>query len=214
MLIVHHLGMSQSDRIVWLCEELGLPYELRRYERDPVTYAAPPEYKALHPFGTAPVITDGDLVLGESSAIVEYLCRIHGGGRLLVEPGDPEYANFLFWFHFANGSILPATMMEMAAVMFEVDPAKAAAHPAGSSRTDKAYAMANVRLGEADFFAGDAFSAADIMMVFTLTMMRRFSPRDMAPYPHIRAYLQRIAARPALQRGIAKADPDLPFLVD
>ncbi|RYD84636.1 MAG: glutathione S-transferase family protein [Sphingomonadales bacterium] len=214
MLIVHHLGVSQSDRIVWLCEELELPYELRRYDRDPVTMAAPPEYKALHPFGTAPVITDGDLVLGESTAIVEYLCRTYAGGRLLVGPDDPEYANFLFWFHFANGSILPAVMMEMAAVMFGVEPAKAAAHPAGSSRTDKAYAMADIRLGEADYFAGDALSAADIMMVFTLTTMRRFAARDIAPYPNIHTYLKRIGARAAYRRAMEKADPGVPLMLD
>ena len=213
MLTVHHLGMSQSDRIVWLCEELGLAYELKRYERDPVTRAAPPEYKALHPFGTAPVIEDGDLVLAESSAIVEYLCRVHGGGRLLRGPEHPDYADFLFWFHFANGSVLPAAMMDMAPMLLGVDPALAKRQAMGD-RSDKAFAMAETRLGEADYFGGDALSAADIMMFFTLTTMRRFTGRDIAPYPNIRAYIQRVSARPALQRAMAKAEPDLPLLVD
>ena len=213
MLIVHHLGLSQSDRIVWLCEELGLPYELRRYDRDPTTRAAPPEYKALHPFGTAPVIQDGTLTLAESGAIIEYLCRKHGDGRLLLGPDHPEYANFLFWFHFANGSVLPAVMMEMAAVWLGVEPDAARAHPTGS-RTDKAFAMAEIRLGEAPWFGGDELSAADIMMLFTLTTMRRFAPRDMTRYPNIRAYLKRVGARPAYARAMEKADPGVALLID
>ncbi len=213
MLIVHHLGLSQSDRIVWLCEELGLPYELRRYDRDAKTKAAPPEYKALHPFGTAPVIEDGELVLAESGAIVEYLCRKYAGGRMLIGPDHPEYANFLFWFHFANGSILPAVMMEMAAVWLGIEPDAAKAKPTGS-RTDKAFAMAEERLGAVPWFAGAGISAADIMMLFTLTTMRRFAPRDMARYPNIRAYLKRVGARPAYRRAMEKADPGVPLLVD
>src|SRR5437762_12649699 len=97
MLTVHHLGRSQSERIVTLCEELGIEYELKRYDRDPVTRLAPPEYKALHPIGTAPVITDGDRVLGESGAIIEYIIAKHGGGRLARQAGHPEFANYLYW---------------------------------------------------------------------------------------------------------------------
>jgi glutathione S-transferase len=213
MLVIHHLGVSQSDRIVWLCEELGLPYELRRYDRDP-TGSAPPEYKALHPFGTAPVIEDDGLVLGESAAIIEYLCRTRDGGRLFLGPDDPEFSNFLFWFHFANGSALPAGLIELVLARFGGESAAAENRPVGRSRMDKMFAMAEARLGEVPFFAGAALSAADIMMLFSLTTMRRFVPRDIAPYPNIKAYLQRIGARPALQRAMAKADPDLPLLVD
>ena len=114
MLTVHHLGNSQSERIVWLCEELALPYELIRYEREP-TMAAPPEYKALHPLGTAPIISDGELVLAETMAIVEYICRKLADERLLLGPEHPDFAQFLFWYHFANGSMMPAFMMDMAA---------------------------------------------------------------------------------------------------
>ena len=113
MLVVHHLGVSQSDRIVWLCEELGVPYELVRYERDPRTRLAPASYRALTPFGTAPVITDGDLVLGESGAIVEYVIETYGEGRLKIRPGDPSWADYVFWFHFANGSLMPAAVLEL-----------------------------------------------------------------------------------------------------
>ena len=105
MLTVHHLGKSQSERIVWLCEELGIPYELKRYARDSVTMLAPPDYKALHPIGSAPVITDGDLVLAESGAIVDYIMAKYGDGRLALRPDHPDFAQFLYWFHFANGTL-------------------------------------------------------------------------------------------------------------
>src|SRR3954464_5255284 len=104
MLTVHHLGRSQSERIVWLCEELGLDYELKRYERDPVTRLAPPQYKALHPIGTAPVITDGELVLAESGAVIEYILTRYGGGRLSRQPGHPDFANYLYWLHFPTAT--------------------------------------------------------------------------------------------------------------
>src|SRR5277367_396239 len=107
MLTIHHLGHSQSERIVWLCEELGVPYALKLYKRDAVTMLSPPELRALHPMGTAPVITEGDLVLGESGAIVEYIIHKHGGGRLALGPDHPDYASYLYWFHFANGNLQP-----------------------------------------------------------------------------------------------------------
>jgi glutathione S-transferase len=214
MLKVHHLGISQSDRIVWLCEELGLPYELVRYERDPVSRFAPPAYRALHPFGTAPVITDGELVLGESAAIIEYLCRKYANGRLLVGPESPGFPQFLFWFHFANGSLMPAAMTSFVAQMLGTGAARNATVDALNERLERAYALVETRLADAPWFAGDEFSAADIMMMFPLSTMRLFAPRDIAPYPHLRAYLQRVAARPAFQRALAKADPGLPAKID
>ena len=105
MLTVHHLGKSQSERIVWLCEELEIPYELKCYTRDPVTMLAPPDYKALHPIGAAPVITDGDLVLAESGAVVDYIIAKYGNGRLALAPDHPDFAHYLYWFHFANGTL-------------------------------------------------------------------------------------------------------------
>ncbi len=207
MLTVHHLGVSQSDRIVWLCEELEIPYTLVRYDRDPVSRMAPPEYKALHPFGTAPVITDGDLVLGESGAIIEYIIGKYGDGRLTVKPDSPDYANYLFWFHFANASMMPSAMIDVIFTMLGVDDNSLGA--ALRVRGDRAFEMVEKRLGESPYFAGDAFTAADIIMLFPLTTMRVFAPRDLAPYPNIRAYLGRIGARPAFQRAVQKADPDL-----
>ena len=206
MLVVHHLGISQSDRIVWLCEELGLEYELIRYERDPVTRLAPASYRALHPSGTAPVITDGDLVLAESGAIVEYIARRYGGGRLFVSPDQANFADFLYWFHFANGSMMPAAIIPLVAQMAGGGGDVATAF---SERLDRNYAMLEERLGAVSWLAGNDFTAADIMIAFPLTTMRLFAPRDLAPYPNIIAYLARLAARPAFQRAMEKADPGL-----
>ena len=108
MLTIHHLGKSQSERVIWLCEELAVPYELKRYERDPVTILAPPEFKALHPMGAAPVITDGPLVLAESGAVIDYIIAKHGDGHLALGPDHPDFADYLYWFHFANSSLQPS----------------------------------------------------------------------------------------------------------
>ncbi len=110
MLTVHHLGISQSDRIVWLCEELAIPYGLVRYERDPVTRLAPANYKALHPTGTAPVVTDDGLTLGESGAIIDYIVAKHGGGRLTLSADHPDFARYFYWYHFAGSSLMPSMM--------------------------------------------------------------------------------------------------------
>ena len=212
MLTVHHLGISQSVRIVWLCEELGLDYELKRYDRDPTTRLAPSEYRQLHPIGTAPVIEDGDLTLGESGAIMEYILGKYGNGRLVVRPDAPDYADYLYWFHFANGSMMPAVMMQLLGKMAAGDGQSEAANRLGG-RLDRAYALVEQRLSEAEYFAGATFTAADIIMLFPLTTMRVFAPRDLAPYPNIRVYLQRIGLRSAYRRAMAKADPDLPPLL-
>ena len=207
MLTVHHLGISQSDRIVWLCEELGIPYELKKYDRDPVSRLAPAAYKALHPCETAPVITDGDLVLGESGAIADYVIAKYGAGRLALKPDHPNYPEYLYWLHFANGSFMPAGMTDL--VLGILGMSEQEAVKPLRARGDRAYAMAEQRLGEATWFAGDEFTAADIMMLFPLTTMRVFAPRDLAAYPNIRAYLARIGERPAFQRAARKGDPDL-----
>ncbi|KJV10278.1 glutathione S-transferase [Elstera litoralis] len=205
MLVVHHLGISQSDRIVWLCEELEIPYVLKRYDRDPKTRLAPAEYRALTPFGTAPVISDGALVLGESAAIIEYIAQAYGEGRFIVRHGALNYPDFLYWFHFANGSFMPAALIDSMARRIGGENGVMTALQA---RLDRAYDQIEARLATVPFLAGDAFTAADIMTLFPLTTMRVFTPRDIGPYPYIRAYLQRIAARPAFQRAMQKADPD------
>ena len=212
MLTVHHLGKSQSERIVWLCEELGIPYELKRYQRDPVTILAPPEFKALHPIGAAPVITEGDLVLAESGAIIEYILAKHGDGRLALAPSHPNFADYLYWFHFTNGTLQPAMGRNMILRRLnppEDDPTLLAT----KGRLDRAFGFVETRLGQAEYLAGGEFTAADIMIVFSLTTMRYFMPVDLAPYPNIRSYLQRIAAREAYQRAMRKGDPDMPLLL-
>lgn len=205
MLTVHHLGISQSDRIVWLCEELEIPYTLVRYDRDPQTRMAPDAYKALHPAGTAPVIEDGDVRMAESGAIVEYIIHRHGGGRLAVAPDGADYPDYLFWLHFANASMMTGSMIDLILAMTGGTATPGA--QALRARGERAFAMVEDRLGKAAYFAGEAFSAADIMMLFPLTTMRVFAPRDLSPYPAIRAYLSRIGERPAFLRATAKADP-------
>jgi glutathione S-transferase len=208
VLTVHHLGVSQSERIVWLCEELEIPYTLLRYERDPDTRLAPPNYKALHPFGTAPVVTDGSFVLGESGAIIDYVIAKHGGGRLSVAPESPAFADYLYWFHFANGSMMPTTIIDIIITMVGGPHDNFTLH-ALRDRVGRAFDLIDKRLGEADYLAGSEFTAADIMMLFPLTTARMFAPRDLTPYRNIRGYLTRIGARRAYRRAMKKAEPDL-----
>jgi glutathione S-transferase len=211
MLIVHHLGQSQSERIVWLCEELEIPYTLNVYCRDPVTRLAPSVYKTLHPMGIAPVITDDNLVLAESGAIVEYLLAKYGNGRLSLAPSNPNFATYLFWLHFANGTLMPSesfAMLSSPSMGFDISPE----HPllaTFQARTDRAYAMLEQHLGKTKYLAGTELTAADIMMVFPLTTMRLFTGRNLAAYPSIREYLSRIGARPAYRAAVTKGDPDL-----
>jgi glutathione S-transferase len=213
VLTVHHLGRSQSERIVWLCEELGLDYELKRYERDPVTRLAPPEYKALHPIGTAPVITDGKLVLGESGAIIEYIIARHAGGRLARSEGHAQFADYLYWLHFANASF--QALLHRTLVARRLEPAPEHRVLADlQKRLERALDYLNRRLGDADYLAGSELTAADIMIVFSLTTMRSFTPYDVKPYQHILAYLQRIAAREAYQRAMRKGDPGMTLLLE
>jgi glutathione S-transferase len=206
MLTVHHLGISQSERIVWLCEELGLDYELKLYKRRADNRLAPDEYKALHPMGIAPVITDGDLVLGESGAICDYICGRYGGGPLAPGPDDPDFADHLFWFHWSNGTFMTTLMMQL------VLSAGGEGNPAAvfvSDRSRRGWAMAEARLGEAPFFGGRNLTTADIMLVYCFTTSRAFRGTSLEGYPNLRAYLQRIGARPAYQRAMAKAEPDM-----
>ena len=213
MLTVHHLGRSQSERIVWLCEELLLDYELKRYGRDPATRLAPPEYKALHPIGTAPVVTDGGLVLGESGAIIEYIIAKYGGGRLARQAGHPEFADYLYWFHYANASLQALLHRTLVARRLEPPPDHRVLLDL-QARLGRALDFLNRRLGEADYLAGSELTAADIMIVFSLTTMRTFTSYDLKPYPHIIAYLRRIGAREAYQRAMRKGDPGMALVLD
>ena len=213
MLTIHHLGKSQSERIIWLCEELGVPYALQHHVRDPVTRLSPPALKALHPMGAAPVITDGDLVLAESGAIIDYILATQGNGELVLSPNDPDFAQYLYWLHFANGNLQPNMGRNM--ILRRLDlPADNPVLLATRARLTLALSLMDKRLGQARFLAGDQFSVADIMTVFSLTTMRIFMPLDLAPYAHIQAYLKRIGERPAYQRAMRKGDPDLVPMLD
>ncbi|WP_288483960.1 glutathione S-transferase [uncultured Novosphingobium sp.] len=203
MLTVHHLGQSQSERIVWLCEELELDYELKRYERRADNHLAPDEYKALHPMGIAPVITDGDLVLGESGAICDYIVTRHGQGKLVPAPDHPDFADHLFWFHWANGTFMATAMMQLV-LGFTDSVGKI---PFVADRDRRGWEMVETRLGEAPFFGGQALTTADIMMGYALTTGRGFRQTSIDGFPNLKAYLQRIGERPAYQRAMAKAEP-------
>ena len=206
MLTIHHLTTSQSERVVWLCEELGLDYQLVRHERMPDTRVAPPALREMTPMGTGPVMKDGDIVMSESGAIVEYIIHKHGGGRLALPPSHPDYAQYLFWFHFANASLQTVIGRNMVVKRLEVPEENAFA--AGTrGRLDRALAAFDARVGSNEWLAGREFTAADIMSVFSLTTMRIFLPIDLSPYPNILAYLQRVGARPAYQRAMKKGDP-------
>jgi glutathione S-transferase len=205
MLTVHHLRISQSERIVWLCEELGLDYELKLYSRRSDNNLAPDEYKALSPMGIAPVITDGGLTLGESGAICEYIDRTYGDARLSPGPGHSDFADHLFWFHFSNGTFMTNGMMALVAGRMG-----AAEMPEFvADRVAKAWQLTEARLGEAEFFGGSQLTTADIMMGFNLTTSRMFGGADLGAFPNVAAYLQRIGQRPAYLRAMEKCEPGM-----
>ena len=204
VLTVHHLGRSQSERIVWLCEELGLDYELRVYDRSPLL--APPELKKLHPLETAPVITDGDVTLGESGAIMEYILVKYGKGRLVVGPAEDNYADYLYWLHFANGTLQLSVSRNMFMRMAQL-PADNQVVMAVVSRREHAVRLINERLHGNEWLAGPEFTAADIMNVVSLTTMRLFMPYSLESYPNVVAYLKRVGAREGYKRAMAKGDP-------
>jgi glutathione S-transferase len=206
MLTVHHLGMSQSERIVWLCEELELDYTLKRYERRADNRLAPDDYKALSPMGVAPVITDGDPVLGESAAICDYICARYGDGRLVPATDDPDFADHLFWFHWSNGTFMATGMMELVLGL----AAPGVDIPFVRERSERGWAMVEQRLREAPYFGGAILTTADIMMGYALTTGRRMRGTKIDGMPNLQAYLQRIGERPAYQRAMAKAEPGTP----
>ena len=205
MITIHHLTRSRSERIVWLMEELGLEYQVQFFRREP-NGAAPAAMRDIHPIGKAPIVTDGETVLAESGAIVEYIVRRHGGGRLAVPPDSPDYPRYIYWLHFAEGSLM--TLMLINLVLSRVpEAAESAVKARQLDRLAKMLAFVDGELAGRSHFAGD-FSAADIMMVFPFTTLRHFFDYDFSPYANIDGYLRRIAERPAYQRAMAKAGPD------
>lgn len=210
MLLIHHLQRGQSERIGWLCEELGIPYELKLYQRSPIF--SPPELVALTPLGAAPVITDdtfnpsNPLVLAESAAIVDYIIHKHGDGRLALPPSHKDYADYLYWFHFSNGNLQPALLRAVNFRALKLDPD----HPSQKSmdvRLKKVLDHFNDRLTQVPWLAGEDFTAADIMSVFSFSTMRLFFPMDLAGYDGILAWLERVGKRQAYRAAMEKGDP-------
>ncbi len=206
MITIHHLGVSQSDRVVWLMEELGLPYRLKWYERK-ANRLMPEEYLKLHPMATAPVIEDGDTVLTESAVILEYICHRYAGGRLTVRPEQPNYYDYLFWMHWNNATLgLRFTRSVLAAGAS--GPVADTMNELVRRREAQAYGYLNRRLGEAPYLAGEEFTCADIMSVFRLTTAILFGSRRIDDLPKVVAYVKRIEARPAYAKAMAIAGPD------
>jgi glutathione S-transferase len=212
MITVHHLENSRSHRIVWLLEELGVPYEIKRYARDPKTSLAPPELLAVHPLGKSPVITDGDLTIAESGAIVEYLVDRYGKGALIPPPGTPERLRYTYWLHFAEGTAMPYLVMKLVFNRIERGPMPFFARPIARAITRKVkggfidpnleriVAYIEAELARAEWFAGDAFTAADIQM----SMPVEAATARVGARPAMARFLERIHARPAYRRAIEK----------
>ncbi|WP_339847329.1 glutathione S-transferase [uncultured Halopseudomonas sp.] len=215
MITVHHLANSRSQRILWLLEELGLEYEVKRYERDPETSLAPPELKKIHPLGKSPVITDGDLVVAESGVIIEYLVDKYGNGKLAPEPGTPERLQYTYWLHYAEGSAMMPLLLKL--VFNKVENAKmpffAKPFAKGISKNVRSsfiepqirqhldYMEAEV--AKTGYFVGDQLTAADIQLSFPLEAAAARGGLDQT-WPNLMAFLERIHGMPSYKRALER----------
>ena len=218
MITVHHLNNSRSQRVLWLLEELGQPYEIVRYERDPATMLAPPSLKAIHPLGKSPVVTVDGLTLAESGAILETLTERSGNGRLAPAPGTAEAARYRYWLHYAEGSAMPPLLLKLVFDRIEKSKMPFFVKPIAKGIADKAKTsfiapqlkthldFMEGELGKSLWFAGEEFSAADIQMSFAVEAARARGGLD-ATRPRLMAYLDRIQARPAYQRAVERGGP-------
>jgi glutathione S-transferase len=217
MIVVHHLNNSRSQRILWMLEELGLPYTVKRYERDPATLQAPAALKAVHPLGKSPVITDGDRTLAESGAILEYLADTYGNGRFAPAPGTQERLRYNYFMHFAEGSMMPPLLLKLVfgrmpgRVPFFMKPVAKAIAAAGDRQLVAPNLAAQMAFLEAelstrDWFAGADFSAADVQMSFPLEAATARAGLG-GDKPRLMAFLARIHARPAYKRAIETGGP-------
>ncbi|THD73202.1 glutathione S-transferase [Phenylobacterium sp.] len=199
MLVVHHLNDSRSQRILWLLEELGAPYEIKYYQRDAATRLAPPELKAVHPLGKSPVITDGDTTIAESGAIVDYIQRKYGGGRLGPPAGEAAAEKYGEWLHYSEGSAMLPLMLNM--YVGRLGEAGAPLHPRIQSEMANHLSYVEGSLKGRDWLMGD-FSAADIQMSFVGEVARAMG--QMETYPDIKGWVDRFQARPAYARALEK----------
>ncbi|HEY8573154.1 glutathione S-transferase [Phenylobacterium sp.] len=200
MIVVHHLNDSRSQRILWLLEELGAPYEIKRYDRDAASRLAPPELKAVHPLGKSPVIADGDRTVHESGAIIDYLVRRHGGGRLAPALGSDAYETYLQWLHYAEGSAMLPLMLNM--YVARLGDAGAPLHPRIQSEMANHLGYVDGALQGRDWLLGDELSAADIQMSFVGEVTGAFGQLDR--YPNIKAWVARFQTRPAYKAALEK----------
>ncbi|KAJ5456679.1 glutathione S-transferase [Penicillium desertorum] len=207
-LTIHHLRRSVSERVVWLCEELDIPYNLKSYDRELPDLAAPEEYRKLHWAGTAPIIEDGGMVLAETSAVFEYILTKYANGRLSLPPTHPQYGDYLFWLHRANGTTQPGLITLMFSRL-SGNSKEDIGTRVTQRRVDENFEAMDARLAKFPYLAGDEFTAADCMSVFSLTTLRLFNPYSLEPYPNIVKYLERISQRAAYKRALAKGDPGL-----
>ncbi|HYG26910.1 MAG TPA: glutathione S-transferase [Caulobacteraceae bacterium] len=200
MLVVHHLNDSRSQRILWLLEELGAPYEIKRYQRDAVTRLAPPELTAVHPLGKSPVITDGERVVHESGAIIDYAIRRHGGGRLAPPLGSDAYETYNQWLHYAEGSAMLPLMLQLYAG--RLGEAAQPLQPRIDSEIANHLGYIDAALAGRDFLLGGDLTGADINLSFVgevAGMYGRF-----AQFPNIKAWVERFQARPAYKAALEK----------
>ncbi len=216
MIIVHHLNNSRSQRILWMLEELGVPYEVKRYEREP-SMQAPASLRAVHPLGKSPVITDGDRTLAESGAILEYLVDTYGNGRFRPAAGTAEKINYTYFLHYAEGSLMPLLLMKLifsripSRLPFFMKPVgRAIAKGANTTLLDPQigshFMFLEGELAKREWFAGAEFTAADIQMSFPLEAAAARAPM-VRQMPKLSAFLDRIHARPAYQRALKKGGP-------
>ncbi len=217
MITVHHLNNSRSQRILWLLEELGVPYEIKRYERDAKTMLAPPELLKVHPLGKSPVITDGDITVAESGAIVEYLLDTYGESAGLRPPrGTADDRRFTYWLHFAEGSAMPPLLMKLIFLRIKSTPMPFFVKPIARGIADKVLtsfvdpnlerqtAFMEAELAKSAWFAGEQLTAADIQMSFPIEAAKQRAGLTAAKTPRLLDWLARAHARPAYQRALAR----------
>lgn len=204
MLTLHHLNDSRSQRVLWLLEELGTPYEIKRYQRDAITRLAPPELMAVHPLGKSPVITDGEIRIAESGAIVDYIIRKYGQGNgkpaMMPAPGTADYESYNEWLHYSEGSAMLPLMMNL--YISRLKEAGAPLHPRIDSEIKNHLGYVDGALKGREFFVGTSLTGADIQMSFVAEMAKIFD--KLAPYPNLAAWLSRMHARPAFRRSVEK----------
>ncbi len=218
MITVHHLEHSRSQRVLWLLEELGLPYDIKHYKRDPKTSLAPPELKRVHPLGKSPVITDGKHTVAESGAIIEYLVERHGNGRLAPPPGSDDRLRWTYWLHFAEGSAMPPLLLTLILDKIRNAPLPFFAKPIArgiAAKVMDGFVKPNLKsqldfmeaeLTRQPWFAGGEFSAADVQMSFPLEAAAQRAGLD-ASRPKLMDFLKRIHARPAYRRALERGGP-------